>query len=170
MEIRHARPEDVQALARVEALCFPQAEAASQAVFAERVETYGNHFLLLWDGGELVSFVDGLCTDEPDLLDAMYAHADYHRETGQWQMVFGVNTIPERRGQGLASYLMRAFIREAREQGRGGLVLTCKERLIGWYASFGFRDEGLSGSCHGNAVWHQMRLTWAGPSPVPPRA
>ena len=45
--------------------------------------------------------------------------------------------------------------------GRKGLVLTCKERLLPYYAQFGFRDEGVSDkSTHGNVVWHQMRLTF----------
>ena len=47
------------------------------------------------------------------------------------------------------------------KQGRKGLVLTCKERLIHYYAKFGFVDEGVSEkSTHGNVVWHQMRLTF----------
>ena len=41
---------------------------------------------------------------------------------------------------------------------RKGLVLTCKEKLIPYYSSFGFQDEGISSSEHGNVVWHQMRL------------
>ena len=44
--------------------------------------------------------------------------------------------------------------------GRKGIVLTCKERLIGFYAQFGFVDEGVSVSTHGDVVWHQMRLTF----------
>lgn len=54
-----------------------------------------------------------------------------------------------------------AFIEQARKEGRKGLVLTCKKRLIHYYARFGFVDEGVSGSTHGNVVWHQMRLTFA---------
>ena len=50
---------------------------------------------------------------------------------------------------------------DAKQQGRKGLVLTCKERLIPYYANFGFRDEGVSDkSTHGNVVWHQMRLVF----------
>ena len=31
--------------------------------------------------------------------------------------------------------------------------------LLPFYAKFGFVDEGVSASVHGNALWHQMRLT-----------
>ena len=56
---------------------------------------------------------------------------------------------------------MKCMIEDARKQERKGLVLTCKETLISYYAKFGFIDEGITDkSVHGNAVWHQMRLTF----------
>ena len=45
-------------------------------------------------------------------------------------------------------------------QGRRGLVLTCKDRLVHYYAKFGFVSEGVSSSTHGGVVWYQMRLTF----------
>lgn len=51
-------------------------------------------------------------------------------------------------------------IEDARTQRRKGLVLTCKEALIHYYASFGFENEGISESVHGNVTWYQMRLTF----------
>ena len=56
--------------------------------------------------------------------------------------------------------LLRRAIEDARAQSRRGLVLTCKDRLVHYYAKFGFVDEGISGSTHGDVVWHQMRLTF----------
>ena len=41
-----------------------------------------------------------------------------------------------------------------------GVVLTCKEKLVPYYAKFGFVDEGVSQSAHGGVVWHQMRRTF----------
>ena len=32
--------------------------------------------------------------------------------------------------------------------------------LVGFYAQFGYEDEGISESTHGDVVWHQMRLTF----------
>ena len=126
---------------------------------SERLRYYGDHFWLMWEAGRLVAFVDGFVTDEPDLTDEMYERAELHRENGAWQMIFGVNTLPEYRRQGRAGALLRRAIEDARQQGRKGLVLTCKERLVAYYAGFGFADEGVTGkSTHGGAVWHQMRL------------
>lgn len=161
MNIRHAIREDIPAIAAVEAECFPPAEAATESEFAARVEHYGDHFWLMFDGDRLVSFVDGFVTDEPDLTDEMYEKADMHNENGAWQMIFGVNTIPSYRRHGYAGMLIEKAIEDAKRQGRAGLVLTCKQRLIPYYAGFGFTDEGVSDkSTHGNVEWHQMRLTF----------
>lgn len=158
MEIRTATERDVAALAALERLCFPAAEAASPEELAARVAHYGGHFWLLFDGGVLAAFVDGMVTDQPELTDDLYADASLHNERGAWQMIFGVNTHPDYRRRGYAALLLARAIDDARAQGRKGLVLTCKDALLPYYAKFGFRNEGLSRSEHGGAVWYQMRL------------
>ena len=160
MTIRTATMQDLDAIAAVEKVCFRAAEAAPKEELEKRLRHYPEHFWLMLDGDRLVAFVDGMVTDQPDLTDEMYADAAMHRENGAWQMIFGVNTIPEYRRRGYAGTLLRRAIADAKEQGRKGLVLTCKEKLVHYYASFGFVDEGVSGSTHGGVVWHQMRLTF----------
>lgn len=159
MRIRTAQMDDVDAVAAVEKECFPPAEAATREEFAERILHYGNYFWLMFDGDKLAAFVDGFVTDAPDLTDEMYERADMHNEAGAWQMIFGVNTMPEYRRRGLAGELIRCAIDNAGEAGRKGLVLTCKDELVHYYAGFGFKDEGITDkSTHGNVAWHQMRL------------
>lgn len=161
MIIRKATMNDLDAISEVESECFPAAEAATKEEFRERLESYADHFLLMFDGEKLAAFIDGFVTDEPDLTDQMYENATMHSESGKWQMIFGVNTLPEYRRRGLAGALINEMIAEARRQGRDGLVLTCKDRLVHYYAKFGFLNEGVSGkSTHGGAVWNQMRLTF----------
>lgn len=160
MDIRTATMADLEAVAAVERACFPAAEAATAEQFAERLKYYGEHFWLLFLEGELISFVDGFVTDEKDLTDEMYERAELHDKNGAWQMIFGVNTVPEYRRQGYAELLLRRAIEDARKQGRKGLVLTCKQELVHYYAKLGFMDEGVSASVHGNVVWYQMRLTF----------
>lgn len=158
--IRTASMEDLDAITAVEAACFPAAEAATREEFSGRLRHYAGHFWLLFEDGRLVSFVDGMVTNRPDLTDEMYADASLHDPVGEWQMIFGVNTLPEFRRRGLAGQLLRRAIADAKAQGRKGLVLTCKDRLVHYYASFGFVSEGVSGSTHGGVVWYQMRLTF----------
>lgn len=159
MVIRTAKMSDLAQIAAVEAACFPPAEAATREEFAERVKYYGDHFWLMFDGEKLIAFVDGFVTNERDLTDEMYADAAMHDKNGAWQMIFGVNTLPEYRRQGLAEQLLRRAISDARAQGRRGLVLTCKDGLVHYYARLGFISEGVSvKSVHGGVVWNQMRL------------
>ena len=161
MRIRTATQGDLTAVTAVEAACFPAAEAATEADFAKRLAAYPNHFWLLEeDDGTLVSFVDGMVTDEPILRDEMYENAALHNEDGAWQMIFGVNTLPAYRRRGCAGELLRRAIDDARAQGRRGCVLTCKEALVHYYERFGFQNEGVSESTHGGAVWYDMRLTF----------
>ncbi len=160
MEIRHATLADLQALTEVEAECFPAAEAATKESFRARLRAYPRHFWLMYDEDRLVSFVNGMVTDARDLTDEMYEKAELHRENGDWQMIFGVNTIPAYRRRGLAEKLLHCAIDEAKAQGRMGMVLTCKDALVHYYAKFGFVNEGVSQSVHGNVAWNQMRLTF----------
>ena len=160
MNIRTATLNDLDAVTAVEATCFPAAEAASKEEFAERLRYYGNHFWLMLDGEKLIGFVDGMVTDQPDLTDDLYENAALHSETGAWQMIFGVVTRPEYRKHGLAAQLLNRAIADTRQQGRKGLVLTCKDKLVHYYAKFGFVNEGVSQSTHGNVAWNQMRLTF----------
>ena len=160
VNIRYATMADLDDIASVESVCFPVLEAATKEEFEQRIKYFGNHFWLMFDEGKLIAFVDGFVTDEANLTDEMYENASMHNENGAWQMIFGVNTLPSYRKHGYAGELIKRAITDAKEQGRKGLVLTCKDRLISYYARFGFKNEGVSESVHGNVVWNQMRLTF----------
>ena len=170
--IRHATIEDVAEISAIERLCFPEAEAAGAETIRERIGSYPECFWLLCvpaptDGNimnddryDIAAFINGFVTDRCDLTDDMYEDASQHNPHGAWQMIFGVDTVPDFQHRGYASRLMRRVIDDTRTAGRRGLVLTCKNRLVGFYSRFGYVDEGVSSSTHGDAVWHQMRLTF----------
>lgn len=160
MQIRNATITDLEAITNVEAECFPKAEAATMQDFRERLEVYAKHFWILEEKEILVGFVNGMVTNEANLCDEMYKNASMHDENGKWQMIFGVNTIPSYRRQGCAKLLLNRVIQDSKNQGREGIVLTCKEQLIHYYEKFGFVNGGVSKSVHGNTVWYQMRLNF----------
>ena len=161
MNIRNGRISDVDELTAIEAECFPAAEAAERKSFEDRLKHYADHFWILEDdNGKIISFVNGMVTDEEHLTDEMYKNTSMHNENGAWQMIFGVNTLPKYRKKGYAETVLRRVIDDAKKQGRKGLVLTCKEKLIHFYGKLGFVDEGVSDSEHGGVVWHEMRLTF----------
>ena len=161
MRIRNASMADLEAVAKMELLCFPEAEAATIESFEKRIAVFGDSFWLLEkEDGELIGMINGMVTDEPILRDEMFEDASLHNPNGAWQMLFGVETIPEYRNQGFATLIMEKVIADCKDRGRKGLVLTCKDRLVHYYEKFGFINEGKSASVHGGAVWYDMRLTF----------
>jgi len=160
MDIRFATINDIDAVTELERQCFPPEEAAEKDSFEKRLTVFPNHFWLLEDSGKLASMINGMTTDIPILRDEMFEDATMHREEGQWQMIFGVATLPEYQKMGCASKLMERVIADVKEQERKGIVLTCKESLIPFYERFGFVNEGKSMSKHGGAVWYDMRLVF----------
>ena len=160
MTIRTATMNDLNAITAVEAECFPAAEAASREEFSKRLTYYNDHFWLMFDEDKLIAFVDGFVTDEETLTDEMFHDASLHNPNGAWQMIFGLNTMPAYRNRGVGGQLIEAFIELAKQENRKGVILTCKEEKIHYYAKFGFVNEGESVSDHGGAKWDQMRVVF----------
>ncbi|MCC8110670.1 MAG: hypothetical protein LIO74_03285 [Ruminococcus sp.] len=65
--------------------------------------------------------------------------------------------FPDSRRKRLAGSLLCAVITQAELEGRTGIVLTCKANKTAYYERFEFKNEGVSDSTHGGAVWYQMR-------------
>lgn len=158
MEIRYANLEDLKQLVQVEAECFPVAEAAGCESIKARLLAFPECFWVLEDEGRIVSFINGMATDETILRDEMFDNAGLHKKDGAWQMIFGVDTISEYRCRGCAALVMERVIEDSKERGRKGLVLTCKEHMLHYYAKFGFVNKGISASEHGGAEWYDMVL------------
>lgn len=115
-------------------------------------------FLIAFDGDTPIGFIDGFVTDDEVLTDEMFADASLHNPHGAWQMIFGLNTMPEYRNRGVGGKLIEAFIKLAKEEHRKGVILTCKKEKLHYYAKFGFVNEGESVSNHGGSKWYQMRI------------
>lgn len=158
MIIRKVSPEDLDRVTEVEAECFPTAEAAGREALKQRIETFPENFFVAEKDRTVIGFINGCVTDERTICDEMYEDSRFHHPEGSFQSIFGLDVIPEQRRQGVAEQLMRKMIEEARVQGKKGLILTCKSRLIHYYEKFGYVNCGVSKSVHGNAVWYDMIL------------
>lgn len=156
--IRNVTMEDLDAVTEVEAICFPAAEAASRESFVQRIQTFPESFFVMETDGRIIGFINGCVTDRQTICDEMFEESSWHMSEGPWQSVFGLDVIPEYQHQGLASVLMEHLIADAKAKGRKGLILTCKDRLIGFYEKFGYRILGVSDSVHGGAVWYDAIL------------
>ena len=158
MKVRLAQLEDLSKIIAIEKICFPIAEAAAEKQFHERFESFGDCFLVAEDHGVVVGFINGCATSQPYLPDELYYDASLHISRGAYQTVFGLDVLPEYRQQGVARKLLNALIDLAQDRGQKGVVLTCKDHLIGYYQSFGFVHQGVSTSQHGGAIWNDMLL------------
>ncbi|MFC2583196.1 MAG: GNAT family N-acetyltransferase [Lachnoanaerobaculum saburreum] len=158
--IRHVKEEDLDRLANIEAASYPKAEAASKESIKKRIESFPECFWILEEDGIIKSFINGMATDIPELTDIMYDDAAMHKKDGEWQMIFSVVTDKPYRGMGLAELVMNKVIEDSRAAGRKGIVLTCKDGLRMFYSDFGYEDEGISQSNHGDTIWYKMRLTF----------
>lgn len=156
--IRPVITEDLDMVTEVEAICFPAAEAATRESFAQRIATFPESFFVAEHDGKIIGFINGCVTDERTIRDEMFEDSSLHNPKGQYQSIFGLDVIPEYQRQGIAAELMNHLIENARTKGRKGLILTCKDRLIHYYAKFGYKNLGVSASVHGGAVWYDMLL------------
>ena len=158
LQIRLADPKEADRLAEIEAICFPPAEAASHEDVVNRMGAFPENFVVAVKNDQIVGFINGGTTDKPVLPDEFYHDITLHKKDGEIQTVFGLNVLPQYRRQGIAEMLMKALIQSARQEGKKGMILTCKDHMIHYYEKFGFVCHGRADSCHGNAVWNDMRL------------
>ena len=80
--IKSVKADHTTGIVKIEAECFPAAEAATKISIAERLAVYPNHFWVQLDGDRMIGFVNGMVTDDPDLRDEMYEDASLHNENG----------------------------------------------------------------------------------------
>jgi len=158
IRIRKATNEDLAAIAEVEAICFPEAEAASKSSLEKRIKAFTESFFVAHIDEKIIGFINGCITDETIIHDQMFSDISLHNPNGDYQAIFGLDVAPEYQNQGIAAQLMNHMIEATKSSSRKGLILTCKNKLIHYYAKFGFKNKGLSKSQHGGAEWYDMIL------------
>ena len=156
--IRNAKKEEAALLAQIEAECFPAAEAAGKQDIEARMDVFEDCFFVDETNGKIVGFINGAVAKEASLPDQMYHDASLHDPNGAYQTVFGLDVLPAYRRNGIAGRLLERMIHHARECQRKGVVLTCKDHLVHYYAGFGFKHCGVADSTHGGAKWNEMKL------------
>lgn len=158
MRIRQAKMADVDRLVEIEETCFPASEAASRFSFLERIDAFKDCFYVLEINDKIVGFINGGVSDSKTILDRYYEDASFHNENASYQMIFGLDVLPKYQHQGYAKALMLHMVESAKQRKKRGLVLTCKKELISFYEQFGYINQGVSNSTHGNVVWYDMYL------------
>ena len=159
-KIRRVSIEDLDAVTEVEAICFPEAEAATKASFEQRIKTFPESFFVAEIDGKIIGFINGCIINETAIYDELFTDAALHIPNGDYQTIFGLDVILDYRNQGIAAQLMNHLINVSRLAGRKGVILTCKEKLIHYYSKFGFENKGVSKSEHGGSKWYDMILAF----------
>ncbi len=157
IKIRNAKIEEVTKIAEIERICFPAAEAASEAEFRERMEAFLENFFVAELDGRIIGFINGGTTNQAKLPDEMYHDISLHKPDGDVQTVFGLDVLPDYRGRGIAGKLLAYLVNVSRERGKKAVILTCEEHLIPFYERGGFVNHGVADSTHGGAKWYDMQ-------------
>ena len=158
LQIRTAKPEDLERLTLIESVCFPPEEAADSEKIRSRIEQFPEHFFVLTENQQIAGFINGLVYDSPVLIDEMFDDASLHDENGSYQMILSLAVSPEFQHKGYGTKLLRHLIASAESQNRKGITLTCKEQLVPFYTASGFINQGKSDSVHGGFEWYEMRI------------
>lgn len=156
IEIRKAVTSDLERILEVENLCFPQEEAATREAFIYRLEAFEDSFYVAEADGSIVGLINGAVTDSSSITDDLFEPDGGHDPAGKNQTIFGLAVHPDYQKRGIAEHLMKHQIETSRSAGREKMILTCKEHLIHYYQKFGYKNEGVSASVHGGAVWYDM--------------
>lgn len=161
LTIRGVCQTDLDRITEIESVCFPPAEAAQRQSLKERIEAFPESFFVAEANGIVIGFINGCATNSAVIYDELFHSTQHHQPDGKNLTVFGLDVIPECRRQGVAAQLMNYFIQSAKTSGRHTVILTCKDRLVPYYESFGFVNNGVSESTHGGSQWYDMTLTLA---------
>ena len=106
--------------------------------------------------GKIAGFLNGLATDEEIFRDEFFTDITLYDPNGKNVMLLGLDVLPDYRGQGLATEIVRGYLERERRNNRDMLILTCLDGKVKMYEKMGFLDRGISGSSWGGEEWHEM--------------
>lgn len=160
-EFREIYQDEVDQAIEIETICFPPNEACSAESMRERVALAPEMFLVAVDRktGKLAGYLNGLATSETKFRDEFFTDASLYEKEGAYIMLLGLDVLPEYRGKGLATEIMKRYCTREKANGRNALILTCLDSKVEMYKKMGYEDLGLANSTWGGEPWHEMRIT-----------
>ncbi len=150
--------EDLDAISEIENMGFPEGKAASKEAILHRFNDFPQGFLAARSGDRIVGFVNGAPSHQRFITDDLFKSDAVFDLQGENLILFSLAVHPDFRDRGIAAFLLNGILREAVKDGRKRAVLTCREKLIPYYESFGFVNRGVSESVTGGIVWYNMDI------------
>lgn len=157
-DFRNILPEEAAQAVTIEQICFPPNEACSEKNMKERIARAPELFLVAVDRetGKIAGFLNGLATEEEVFRDEFFTDATLYDPKGRNIMLLGLDVLPEYRGQGLATEIVRQYVTREQVNHRSRLILTCLQSKVEMYRKMGFQDNGIANSTWGGEEWHEM--------------
>lgn len=156
--ISNAEISDITELHEIERLCFSEEKAATLEAFEYRLKNAQKWFFKATVNGKIAGLIDGACSNRKYITDNLYDKDGGFDENGENLLLFGLAVHPDYRHKGIAHKLMKHALSAAKESGKRRVSLTCKERLIPFYESFGYTNHGVSESVKGNVESYDMEI------------
>lgn len=167
IEITAVDPQDLPAILRIERLGFNEAEAGTADQYQARINQLADTFLAARarDSDRLVGFIVGPVVDArfKYIEDWMYeANVQNRAHPGGNQMIQTIAVDPDYRGQGIGSSLLQAIEKQAIQNQRHHIALTCLLDRVPFYV-----NQGIAASEHAGEVWYNMtKLLPSQPQPL----
>lgn len=158
MELKQATLEHAQSIAQLEALCFPEDEAASLETITLRLTVASKFFKMIVDNeNQLIGFINGTCIEGEEIHhDSMTSHVT----TGKTLVIHSVSIHPSKRRQGLARKMLRLYVQELLHATELNCVLLLsKSDLLQLYLNCGFVVRKQSDVVHGKDIWFELGIS-----------
>lgn len=159
LTIRNVTMNDLPDLVIIEHICFPIEEAATEEAFKQRIQLIPDSFFVAVECGVIVGLVNGPVIEKEFITDDLFEEIKPNPASGGHQTVLGVAVTPHFQTRGVAKALLAHLEKEAINNNRESITLTCKEDLIQFYENLGYKNRGVSKSEHGGVLWYNMNKT-----------
>jgi ribosomal protein S18 acetylase RimI-like enzyme len=156
LKIRNVKMEDLSELVVLENLCFTKEEAATKNAFEKRIQLISDSFFVAEEDGVIVGLANGPVIETAYITDELFSEITENPISGGHQSILGLAVSPNFQKRGVASALLAHLEKEANVNKRETITLTCKENLIHFYESLGYRNCGVSSSKHGGVIWYNL--------------
>ncbi len=156
MVLRKVIMQDLDQIIALENIGFSPEEAATPEALKLRIEQIQETFIVAEKNGEVIGYINGPVIKERYISDDLFKNVPTNNSESGYISVLGLVVAPNYQGQGIAGRLLNYFENLAKNQHRHGVTLTCRESLISFYEKYGYRNEGVSESCHGGIKWYNL--------------
>lgn len=156
LKIRNGRFEDLEECFLLESKTFPEEEAASKENVEIRLKKFSKGFIVGELDGKIITHINSGSTNQEDITDEEFKGLIGHEDGGKNIVIFSVAVDPIYQKKGIASIMMKEFIKISREMNKKKILLLCKDNLLRMYEKMGYKKVGISASTHGGAVWYEM--------------